>query len=303
MIAGPMPLDLSDPSLPALREHLSPYLHGALERAATEAVRLFAEEVALEHLLGALLADEDSALHRLVLHAFADPETVALDLLALAPGILVVASDATLPFSPGGVAAVEAARAGARAAGRSQVGAAGLLVGALAALPDELAARLREGGLDGGRLEEAAREEGSAGQLEAGASLFHPFLLEARQALSRAARAAVRAREASIGPARIALESLATADLGPRIGLPAARAALLLQGATADPTPPPERRLRPTRELASFLQALPPAGGSLDVLAALHREPRSELTLAFTRQKVTPELLAHARGSFLDPPG
>ena len=61
-----MALNRDDAALTRVQEGLAPYLVRALERAGAEAARLFSEEVTLEHLLGALLADEETALHQLV---------------------------------------------------------------------------------------------------------------------------------------------------------------------------------------------------------------------------------------------
>ena len=72
-------------------------------RAARYALRLHAEELAIEHLFASLLEDEECGATRLVLHAFADPETLAVEVLALCPGIMVVGSEHCLPFSVRGV--------------------------------------------------------------------------------------------------------------------------------------------------------------------------------------------------------
>ena len=86
---------------------LSTYLQAAHARAVELALTLHSEEVTLEHLICALLSDEESAICELIEHAFADPETLYEDALALTPGILIVGSSATRPFS---VRAVEVAR-------------------------------------------------------------------------------------------------------------------------------------------------------------------------------------------------
>ena len=73
-------------------DHLSPYLRRALDAARDRALAIHADEVTREHLCERLFADEDSALSRAVLDAFADPEGMAVETLALSPGILVVGS-------------------------------------------------------------------------------------------------------------------------------------------------------------------------------------------------------------------
>ena len=77
--------------------NLSKYLQSAHAEATELALKLHSDEVTLEHLTCALLSDEESAICELVEHAFADPETLYEDALALTPGILVVGSGPHAP--------------------------------------------------------------------------------------------------------------------------------------------------------------------------------------------------------------
>ena len=70
---------------------LEPYARGLLQAAGAHALRLHAETVSPEHLLWALMDDPSAAAHAAVLHAFADPGTIADEVLAVSPGLLVVA--------------------------------------------------------------------------------------------------------------------------------------------------------------------------------------------------------------------
>src|SRR5262245_18257872 len=100
---------------------LAPCARASLTRARKLALRLHAEELSPEHWLAALLEDEDYAATRTVLHAFADPETIGVEVLALCEGIMVVGSGRTLPFSVLGVEALRAARSTAAARRGRQV--------------------------------------------------------------------------------------------------------------------------------------------------------------------------------------
>lgn len=276
------------------------YLRAALDAAAEEALRLHADGVGLEHLVHALVTDEDSAAHRAVVHAFADPGTIAFDVRAISPGILVVASDAVLPFSPRALDAARAARREACERGLERVGPPELARAAAAALPDEARARLEEAGWSG-----PPAAEGSGGPALAVPEhehLFHRFGESARRALSAANRAASRADEPSIGPARLLVAALAADDaLAHAGGLSARRAEGLLAGHTLDASAPARRELERDEELLAFLARLPAGAGSIDVLLELHAEPESELCSVFTRQKVHAELLKRAADAFEDP--
>ena len=78
---------------------------------------------------------------------------MAEETLALAAGILVTGSAASLPFSEGGVRALEAARARRARRGEACVLPAHLLHAALGALPADLRAEVEDAGCDLAALE------------------------------------------------------------------------------------------------------------------------------------------------------
>ncbi|MDP6409363.1 MAG: Clp protease N-terminal domain-containing protein [Planctomycetota bacterium] len=289
-----MALDLDHPALAAPLERASPYLRTALEGAGRHALALFADAVELPHLLFVLLTDEDSALHAAVTHAFADPPSVAEEIMALSPGILVVTSGATLPFSTRAVEALKDAHG--RAGG--EVTPADLLAAACARLEKETRADLLRMGLEPALA-------GTEGAEHAGAPPDHLFRAtsdSARRALVGACRAADAAGDPSIGPILIAAAALEVdEELAARAGLSGRRLRAALHGRTADPTPPPPRRLPPACELSALLAGLPAGAPSTSVAAALFATPDSELAAALQRQQVTPDVLRRAARAFGDP--
>ena len=100
-------------------DELGAYTRFALRRAVDYARRLHSAELTTEHLLASLLEDEEAGATRIVLHAFADPETISIEVRALCPGTMVVGSERCLPFSVRGARLLEAARA--RAAERADL--------------------------------------------------------------------------------------------------------------------------------------------------------------------------------------
>jgi len=282
--------DLDHPSFAA---RLGPRLIRLLADAAQRALTLHADELALEHVLIACLADEDSACHALVVHAFADPETVELELLALCPGIMVVGSGAALPFSPRAVAALERARRGSPGA----VDTEGVLAACLGELPEEARRAVGELGL---ALPPAAPE--LPDELPTG-SLFRAFGDAARRALSLACKAASAAREASISPARVALACFAAdPDLADRTALAPRALATALRPFLADATPPRPRDVAPSAPLARLLTALPDGADTLDLCAAALGQGSDELRSLFERNRITPALVARSRNAFSDSP-
>lgn len=301
-----MPLR-TDAELGAVRARLGPYLDAALERAAAQAQRLHAEQVAIEHLLLTLLEDEDSALNRLIEHAFADTETLLADVLAIAPGILVVGSGATLPFSPRAIAAVRRARSGAARRAATSVETADLFLEAARELEPAAWQSLGQAGLVLAAWE--AILPAAVGEIPAGppvneeGHLFHYFSQGARRALSAAGRAARRVGERAIAPAHLLSAALEVDQtLASRVGLSAGRAALLLRAHGPDPTTTGSEPISPDPELSAFLTALPPGAGSLDVLGSLFERPQSEQAQIFSRQRVGLALLERARAELADPP-
>lgn len=283
-----------------LRAGLSPYMVRLLASAHGRALRLHADVITLEHFVGAALEDEDSAAVSIVEHAFADPETVAIELLALSPGVMVVGSTASLPFSTRSLDALSAARAIAVRGTWPEVTPGHVLAAAAGELEDEIQRDLEQAGLTASS-ETSPGLEGTPG-VQPDGPLFKHFSGNARQALSRANRAAHRGREASIGPAQLFLACLEVAgELEGQVGLSHSKARLVLGGRTADLTPPSARELPPDEAFGPFLAALPAGAGSRELLVAAHAHGSDELRQLFERHKVTEALLERASGAFDDP--
>ena len=302
-----MSLAADDAEFAAAAERLSPYGRALLAAAGREALRLAADEVDPEHLLIATLADEESAAYRAVVHAFADPETIAQETLALAAGILVVGSTGTLPFSPRAVEALFAARARAAAERATSLDGDRLFRAALEALPAEALAALAAAGLSSAAAEPAApaapAPPGEPAVLEEG-PLFRATTDEARKLLSHAAKLAdegLRA-ERAIGPAHIVIAALdLDRERARRAGLSAGRARLALTGRTVDDARPPERALPPSESLVAFVARLPAEAGSLAMLATFASRGTAEVRHLLQRHRVTASLLERAALSFADP--
>jgi len=276
----------------------SSYLVAIRARAAELALRLHADTLSREHLACALLADEESAICELVEHAFADPESLYADALALAPGILIVGSNATCSFSVRAVRAARAAVELARSAGLSEVSPACVLCAAHAELSEEAVIALTEAGFD----PEAVSLDGERGDLSEGTHLFHPYGDEARRALTGASRLAVKAGRGALSPADLLAAALGEdADLARSLGIDKGSAVSLLRPFADDPTPPEPRDLVDEEELSELMASLPPDAGSLDFLERILERPAEELAQVFLRQKVTPALLERSRASFVDP--
>lgn len=295
---------MSTPALPsrAAAERLEPYARSSLQRAESLARRLHADELVPEHWLAALLEDEDCAATRIVLHAFADPATIGAEVLALCPGIMVVGSGRTLPFSVRGVRALRAARvrAAARRADTLEVG--DLFSSALGELEARASERLAP--LAGVHLEAGAEDpdDASARVLSTEGTLFRDYAPAGLRALGASARLAGGMGRTAISPAHVVLGALEVDDsLRARTGLTASRARLALSGVDEDPTPLPERTLPWSAELHALLEALPPAAETSAVLGWMLERGKSELVLLLERQKVTGALLARCRSSFQDP--
>jgi len=276
----------------------SGYLDAARARAAELALALHAEVVSREHLVCALLSDEESALYELVEHAFADPETLYEDALALAPGILIVGSGATKPFSVRAVRAARAAVELARGAGLARVDPACVLRAACAELPEEALGALVEAGCD----PDAVPLSGERGELPMGTHLFHPFGDEARRTLTSASRLAAKDGRGALSPADLVAGALGEdADLTRAFGVDKSSAINLLRPCADDTTHPEPRTLDDAVELSQLFSSLPEEGGSLDLLEKILAEPEEELAQVFLRQKVTVALLERSRATFVDP--
>lgn len=285
-----------------LTDRLAPYARESFARAAALAARLHAEEISPEHWLAALLEDESCAATRIVLHAFADPETIGVEVLALCAGIMVVGSGRTLPFSVLGVAALRAARARAAERGAGQVEPAELFQTAAAHLADELRSRLAL--VPGVELSPPVPAAPADAIVPATGPLFRHFAPGALRALGASCKAAASLERAAIGPLHIALGTLEVDEhLCQRTGLTPARLRLVSSGLDEDATPLPERRIPGDARLLALLGELRPGAGTTEVLGWLLEHGTEELALLLRRQKVTPALFERCRGVYRDPPG
>lgn len=295
-------LELSDGLRARLESRAGPYAQGLIERAGRYAAQLHADEAGVEHLVCTLMADPDCAARRAVEHAFADPQTLAEEVRALAAGILVTGSSASLPFSPGGVLALRAARDAAAATGRDEVRPALLLACALERLPEDLRLTLDEAGYEPAGLDEAAGPRGAVAPGAAQGSLFRRFSEDSKRCLSAAARLSRGGEGESIGPAHLVLACLqAHRELERACSLSASRLRILLRERMLDLTELPPRRVEPDEVFLAFLSDLPQGSDSLTLLARCHAGATPELAQVLTRHRVTVALLERAAGAFRDP--
>lgn len=292
-----MSLDLDDRELAPLLGRLHPYARFLLARAGVHALRLHADVVTPEHLLSTLMDDPGSAAHAAVLHAFADPATISDEALAISPGLMVVASGSTLPFSPRAAMAISRARSSAIGEGRNEVLPLDLVAQAERALDEKLRGSLREAGLS--TVSDSLPE---SPEPLLGSAVFKSFSAGAKRALSAANRMAAAERASAISPAHLLLAGLKEdPDLAASIGLSFQRARALLAGRTADESAPAPRTLPPETALLEFLRPLEPGSDSLDLLARFHSGATPELGGILNRSKVTAALLERVRAAFRDP--
>lgn len=284
--------------------HLAPYARASLARGAELARRLHADELVPEHWLAALLEDEDCAATRIVLHAFADPGTIGAEVLAQCPGIMVVGSGRTLPFSVRSLEALRAARVHA-----AQRGAASLAPGDLCRAACEVLetrARERLASVPGHDLTRAAESgaEATPGApvLTTAGTLFRDYSPESLRALGASARAAGALQRPAIAPAHLVLGCLECDEgLRQRTGLSATRARLLLSGVDEDTTPLPVRALPGSADLGELLRSLPEGSESAAVLGWFLSSSSAEVMALLKRQKVTWSLFERCRSTFRDP--
>lgn len=296
-----MSLDLSPAVAAAAARKLQPYAHRLLVRSGDHALRLFADAVTPEHLLSTLMLDESSAACAVVLHAFADPETIANEALAISPGLLVVGSGSTLPFSTRGVAAIFAAREHAARECAPEVVERHILLAAEVELTPPLREALAAEGFDTRSIATAPAASSSAPIASSG-PLFRHFSAGAKRTLSGACRLAAATSHPSIAPGHLLLGCLQEADaLATSAGLRFARARMIVGPRAADATPPPERSLALDEALLDFLSGVPEGADSLDLLAHFLTGGPSELTQILVRNKLKPHLLDRSRGAFADP--
>lgn len=279
-----------------LYARLAPYARATLERSAEHALALHAEELAPEHLLSTLLTDESGGATRLILFAFADPETLAAEILALSPGIMVVGAKRTLPFSVRGAQALEAALDVARSAGVELVEPEHVLEAAWRRLTRAQRSALGESG--GAPAPEAGPQPGSGAR----GVLLRYFSREACRSLGAASRIAQRWRRDSITPAHLVVGAIEVdASLLAGRGLGAALVPQALAGRDEDETLPLPRALAPDARLRSLLGSLPQAADTLAILRWFLCEGSAEVRELLRRQRVTRELVERAGEAFGDP--
>lgn len=298
-----MSLSPDDPVLTRARETLSPFGVELLERCAAFALELHAEELSPEHLLVALMRAEESGVHRAALFAFADPETVAAEALALAPGILVVGSSRSMPFSVAGAAALRAARQRAVEAGADSVTPGDVLLAAVDALTPEAREALGRSGFDGGGVAaQRGPSEAGATPLHDGGEVLAGYSSGAMRALGVACRTAVQLSREAISPAHLIFATLEVdGALAERAGTLPMRVRSSLTGLDVDPATPPERALVADERLAALLADVPAGSGSVGLYASLVDHATAEMRQLLDRHKLGPEFAARARGGFDDP--
>ncbi len=290
-----MSLDLEDRDLAPLLARLQPYARDLLRRSGVHAVRLHADSVTPEHLLSVLLDDPDSAAHAAILHAFADPATISSEALAISPGLMIVASGSTLPFSPRCVEALARARRRSEAAGAASVELGDVLLEAVRGLDPAAREALHAAGLVAAGTPSPEPATPSPG-------LFKHFTTPAKRALSAANRVAAGEHAAAISPAHLLLGCLAEEPANSVAGgITVHRARAILAGRTADASAPQARLLKADAALLGLLGGVQPGSDSLGLLARFLSPETPELALILTRSKVTAAFLERARGAFQDP--
>lgn len=291
---------LDTPELERLAARLAPYARRLLDRAAYSALQLHADEVGPEHLLSTLMDDEDCAAHRTAVHAFADPATISDEARSIAAGILISGSSAALPFSARGVLALRGALELAARRGDDLVLVPHLALAAFDQLEADLQELFSASGWNPAGLESLLPEGG--GGVNASGHLFRYFSDDAKRALSASAKLARSGEARSISAAHLFQSTLAfEARFERACGMPASRARIALCGRLEDTSAVEGGPLAPDTALEAFLARLPERADSLDLLATLQAAASPELATILARHKLTPALLARARGAFADP--
>ncbi|HIF41799.1 MAG TPA: hypothetical protein EYQ74_11950 [Planctomycetes bacterium] len=294
-------LESNDIELGRALAELAPYLRGLVENGVRRALWLHADQVHQEHVLGAVLGDEESAAGQVIEHAFADPETLDTELLALSPGLMVVGAKAVLPFSSESLAVLKKARSRALDQARTQLGAAGLAEACAEALPRAVQEALGK--------PDWPHDEGDEGvqapkRLNPDGHLFQGLSGAAKRSLVRACRSAHGRKERSITSLGLLL---ATLEEDPALrsasGWSPGKIRSAAEGQTPPASDPPEGPLTPSPALAALLTRLPSGADSLDFLAASLAGAEAELAACLSRHRITPDLVERARGAFRDPPG
>lgn len=291
------------PRVRALLERLAPYARGVLERSGEYALSIHADEVGPEHVLIALMVDEECAAHRIALHAFADPETIAEEARALAAGILISGSSASLPFSAFGVRALRGARADAARRGSGAVEPEHLLLAAFEQLEADVRDALEDSGWSRAGLERTLPAGGASGaRLVDEGALFRSFSDDAKRLLSASAKLARQAEHRSISAGHLLIACLSsTPALERAAGVPPSRARMLLRGRLEDTSAVEGGPLALDEACEDLLGRVRPQASTTDLLRAFHAGCAPQLAQILQRHKVTPALLERAEGVFLDP--
>ena len=214
---------------------------------------------------------------------------MAIEVLALSPGILVVGSDKSLPFSPGSVLALETARRSAIAARASKITPKRL---ALAAVEHLDAAGQKAVGSDPGFDDEAEAGEPMAED----ALVLAALTPNARRALGAACRRAQRTDHDAITPAHVVLGVGDVSESGSASHLDFA-----LAGSLDDATPLPSRALPVETEFEAWLTKLETPIETVDLLRRVLADTTSELALLFAQDRITPALVERVGTAYEDP--
>jgi ATP-dependent Clp protease ATP-binding subunit ClpA len=280
---------------------LAPYLRGLVENGVRRALWLHADQVHPEHVLGAILGDEDSAAGQVIEHAFADPETLDTELLALSPGLMVVGAKAVLPFSSESIAVLRKARSRALDQAQTQLGAAGLAQACAEALPQAVQEALSKPDWPHDAADEGVE---ATSRLNPDGHLFQGLSVAAKRSLVRACRSAYDRKERSISSLDLLIATLEEdPDLRSASGWSPGKIRSAADGQTPPALDPQDGPLTPSPALAALLTRLPSGADSLDFLAASLAGAETELAACLGRHRITPDLVKRARDAFRDPPG
>ncbi len=301
-----MSLDLSSSSAQGLADKLAPYAQQLLHRAAKHAHRLFADEIVPEHLLTTMMADDDCAAYHAVIFAFADPQTIGRELLALSPGILVVSSAHSLPFSPFGVRALFRARKLAFDRSEDEVGPIHLMSAAFDELDRSLTDKLVAAGFDRTTLStDAEIKPVNDSSISLEDALFASFGEETRRILGVAGKLARQNQREAISPAHLLGACVQRQPvLAGRAKLNAMQLSSTIGHDDADESSPAPRAIRLEKSMLDFLAAVPPSESglsSLDLLRGFWHHGSGEVRDILKRNRVTPELIERVAGSYKDP--
>lgn len=292
-----------DPRVRKLLERLAPYARGLLDRCGEFALSLHADELGPEHLLASLMDDEPCGAHQLALHAFADPQTISNEARALAAGIMLSGSSASLPFSALGVRALRRARADAAERRSSSVDPSHLLLASFEELDPNTREQLEDSGWSRAALGALATPAGPGAPsvIDQGA-LFRSFSDDAKRLLSAAGKLARQHEHASISPGHLLLASLASnMALERAAGIPPSRVRIALRGRLEDHTKAPGGPLPLDDAAEAFLAHLRPGATTTQLLATFHAGGTPDLAQVLTRHKLTPALFERVGEGFEDP--